>query len=173
MSGPDEAGSRVGHRPEWAQPHRPDASWRRTGSTLCSHWRARASAELGGGSSHSGMLTVKTFLRYEGRTREPLNLKAEILGMRGVIHHLDLTVKDPEQVFGFYDRWATAAAPSEVRLEWRRAFSMPSSDDQDGTCHGCFPYGSLSTKRAAIADVGTRQLSFRPNRRYRLRAILS
>ena len=49
------------------------------------------------------MLTVKTFLRYEGRTREPLNLKAEILGMRGVIHHLDLTVKDPEQVFGFYD----------------------------------------------------------------------
>jgi hypothetical protein len=30
---------------------------------LCSHWRARASAELGGGSSRSGMLTVKTFLR--------------------------------------------------------------------------------------------------------------
>src|SRR5437016_9434106 len=74
-----------------------------TAHTLCSHWRARASAELGGGSSNSGMLTVKTFLRYEGRTRERLNLKAEILGMRGVIHHLDLTVKDPEQVFGFYN----------------------------------------------------------------------
>jgi hypothetical protein len=81
---------------------------------VCSHWRARASAELGGGSSHSGMLTVKTFLRYEGRTREPLNLKAEILGMRGVIHHLDLTVKDPEQVFGFYD--AVLSAPG-YRLE--------------------------------------------------------
>jgi hypothetical protein len=53
-------------------------------------------------SNHSGMLTVRTFLRYEGRTREPLNLKTEILGMRGVIHHLDLTVKYPEQVFGFY-----------------------------------------------------------------------
>jgi hypothetical protein len=76
--------------------------------------RTSASAELGGGSSHSGMLTVKTFLRYEGRTREPLNLKAEILGMRGVIHHLDLTVKDPEQVFGFYD--AVLSAPG-YRLE--------------------------------------------------------
>ena len=60
------------------------------------------------------MLTVKTFLRYEGRTREPLNLKAEILGMRGVIHHLDLTVKDPEQVFGFYS--AVLSAPG-YRLE--------------------------------------------------------
>jgi hypothetical protein len=48
-----------------------------------------------------------------------------------------------------------------------------SSDDQDGTCHGCSPDGSSSAKRAAIAEVGTRQLSFRPNRRYRLRAILS
>ena len=46
------------------------------------------------------MLTVKTFLRYEGRTREPLNLKAEILGMRGVIHHLDLTVKDLSRCSG-------------------------------------------------------------------------
>jgi hypothetical protein len=81
---------------------------------LCSHWRARASAELGGGSSHSGMSTVKTFLRYEGRTREPLNLKAEILGMRGVIHHLDLTVKDPGQVFRFYN--AVLSAPG-YRLE--------------------------------------------------------
>ena len=62
----------------------------------------------------------------------------------------------------------------QVRYGWNgRAFSMPSSDDQDGTCHGCSPDGSSSTKRAAIADVGTRQLSFRPNRRYRLRAILS
>ena len=49
---------------------------------------------------------------------------------------------------------------------------MPSSDNEDGPCHGCSPDGSLTTKRAAIADVGTRQLSFRPNRRYRLRAIL-
>jgi hypothetical protein len=62
----------------------------------------------------------------------------------------------------------------QVRYGWNgRAFSMPSSDDQDGTCHGCSPDGSSSRKRAASADVGTRQLSFRPNRRYRLRAILS
>jgi len=60
------------------------------------------------------MLTVKTFLRYEARTREPLNLKAEILGIRGVIHHLDLTVKDPEQVFRFYN--AVLSAPG-YRLE--------------------------------------------------------
>jgi hypothetical protein len=84
---------------------------------LGSYWRARASAELGGGSSHSGMLTVKTFLRYEGRTREPLNLKAEILGMRGVIYHLDLTVKDPEQVFGFYDAVLSAPGISSRKKE--------------------------------------------------------
>ena len=69
------------------------------------------------------MLTVKTFLRYEGRTREPLNLKAEILGMRGVIHHLDLTVKDPEQVFGFYDAVLSALGyrlerKSERGFDW-------------------------------------------------------
>jgi len=69
------------------------------------------------------MLTVKTFLRYEGRTREPLNLKAEILGMRGVIHHLDLTVKDPEQVFGFYDAVLSAQGyrlerKSERGFDW-------------------------------------------------------
>ena len=54
-----------------------------------------------------------------------------------------------------------------------RTRSLGFTDDQDGTCHGCSPDGSSSTKRPAIADVGTRQLSFRPNRRYRLRAILS
>ena len=66
------------------------------------------------------MLTVKTFLRYEGRTREPLNLKAEILGMRGVIHHLDLTVMDPEQVFGFYD--AVTLGPGISSREKERAW---------------------------------------------------
>jgi catechol 2,3-dioxygenase-like lactoylglutathione lyase family enzyme len=52
-----------------------------------------------------------------------LNLKTEILGMRGVIHHLDLTVKDPEQVFGFYDAVLSALGyrlekKSEGGFDW-------------------------------------------------------
>jgi hypothetical protein len=89
--------------------------------------------------------------------------------------------------------WATLISSTSTRVRLRsRAATMTSRsvvatnprtrrrpktpvppDDQDGACHGCSPDGSSSTKRAAIADVGTRQLSFRPNRRYRFRAILS
>src|SRR4051812_8967454 len=74
--------------------------WERLFLPLCSHWRARASAELGGGKQSFGHVDSQDVPSVRG-TREPFNLKAEILGMRGVIHHLDLTVKDPEQVFGF------------------------------------------------------------------------
>jgi hypothetical protein len=54
-------------------------------------------------------------------------------------------------------------APSQERTDARglRTRSLGFTDDQDGTCHGFSPDGSSSTKRAAIADVGTRQLSFR------------
>jgi hypothetical protein len=75
---------------------------------------------------------------------------------------------------------ALAGGDDDVKIRCRHqttdqaaAKNARSSNDRDGTCHGHSSDGSSSTKRAAIADVGTRQLSFRPNRRYRLRAILS
>ena len=37
--------------------------------------------------------------------------------MRGVIHHLDLTVRDPERVFAFYDTVLTALG---YRLERKK-----------------------------------------------------